>query len=163
MYLSEVWWPKPRLSSGDSDICWADSPRLLSNHQWSVVADLFPQAPGGKRRVPPRDALEGILWVVLNGGRWNQLPDRFPSQSTCRRRYKKWSENGLFQEAFERLLSTLDLVERSRWEMVGELSVGVSVPQPRRGVTSRVTESIDRSHAAEFHFRPSSATALVEV
>lgn len=46
----------------------------LSDSQWVLIADLFPHPPvsrkGGRPRVPPRQCLEGILWVLRTGARW---------------------------------------------------------------------------------------------
>lgn len=160
MYLSDVWWPKSTLLPTDSDISPSEPTRLLSDRQWAAVADLFPWNPhngrGGRPQVAPRECLEGILWVVLNGGRWNQIPDRFPSRSTCRRRFRSWSKNGCFEEAWERLLVTLDPVERSRWESARERSIGQS-PAQRPTEFDRLNRGqspLQHAFAAHFAFRP---------
>ena len=50
----------------------------LSDEQWSLIADLFPDAPpsekGGRPRRTARECVEGILWVLRSGARWRDLP-----------------------------------------------------------------------------------------
>ena len=46
----------------------------LSDEQWSLIADLFPDEPpsekGGRPRRTSRECVEGILWVFRSGARW---------------------------------------------------------------------------------------------
>ena len=43
----------------------------LSDEQWVVIADLFPEyvpsEKGGRPPVPPRPCLEGIIWILRTG------------------------------------------------------------------------------------------------
>ena len=95
-------------------------PPFLNDSQWFLIADLFPHPPvtgrGGRPRVPPRACLEGILWVLQTGARWKDLPERYPSPATCWRRLKAWTEAGLFQQAWARLLRKLDALKQIDWE-----------------------------------------------
>ena len=89
-----------------------DSECELTDKQWELIADLFPWEPpaseGGRPQVHPRDCLEGILWVLRTGARWKDLPKTFPSKSTCHLRLKTWTEAGLLEQAFLRLVMKLD-------------------------------------------------------
>ncbi len=80
---------------------------FLNDSQWKLLADLFPvpqrTSLGGRPPFPPRPCLEGILWILRTGARRQDLPERYPSPSTCWRRLKRWSESGLFREAWTRL------------------------------------------------------------
>ena len=53
----------------------------LSDEQWLLFADLFPEPQmtpiGGRPRVEPRSCLEGILWVLRTGARGKDLPPTF--------------------------------------------------------------------------------------
>jgi len=84
----------------------------LSDEQWLLIKDLFPEPPVnaavGRPRVAARECLEGILWVLRTGARWKDLPTFLPSPSTCWRRFKEWTEEGVFLEAWQRLLEHLD-------------------------------------------------------
>ena len=84
----------------------------LDDAKWNRIHDLFPEpkmtAAGGRPPVPPRQCLEGVLWVLVSGARWQDLPERYPSPATCWRRLKAWTEAGIFREAWLRLLKELD-------------------------------------------------------
>ena len=98
---------------------------FVSDLQWKVIQDLFadpdPSPSGGRPRVAPRACLEGILWVLKNGGRWQALflktnrPDRYPSPATCWRRHRDWTEAGLILKAWERLARIMDRRKLLDW------------------------------------------------
>lgn len=84
----------------------------LTDEQWKLIADLFPESPvgpkGGRPPVKPRPCVEGILWMLRTGARWRDLPKRFPSPATCWRRLSAWTESGIWEKAWGRLLRRLD-------------------------------------------------------
>jgi transposase len=84
----------------------------LTDEQWNLISDLFPDAPvgpkGGRPALGPRPCVEGILWILRTGARWKDLPKRFPSHVTCWRRLKAWTEAGIWEKAWGRLLRKLD-------------------------------------------------------
>ena len=89
-----------------------DGRRQLADEQWFLIEDLFswtpPAAAGGRPPVPPRAVLEALLWLLRIGGRWQDLPEASPSESTCRRRLKDWTETGLLVEVWSRLVELTD-------------------------------------------------------
>jgi len=93
---------------------------FLEDSQWFLIADLFPDRPvsskGGRPRVASRKCLEGILWVLTSGARWQDLPERYPSPATCWRRLQEWTSSGAFQEAWTRLLEVLEHFRELDWE-----------------------------------------------
>ncbi len=117
MILTLAWWPRrPRNHAASR----TESRFELTDAQWLVIEDLFPRPVmtrrGGRPRVPPRECLEGILWVLRTGARWKDLPVIFPSPATCWRRLKEWTEAGIFQQAWARILRTLDRFGEIDWE-----------------------------------------------
>jgi transposase len=80
----------------------------LTDDQWFLIEDLFPDPEmsslGGRPPRKNRDCFEGILFVLIAGCRWKDLPARFPSKSVCHARFKQWTEEGRFQIAWQRLL-----------------------------------------------------------
>jgi transposase len=93
---------------------------FLSDAQWLLIADLFPDPPIGPRGGRPwrssRECLEGVLWVLITGARWNDLPERYPSPATCWRRHRDWTRSGIFRAAWDRLLSKLLQRRGIDWE-----------------------------------------------
>jgi transposase len=57
--------------------------RLLTDAQWEKVQPLLPRPRsrqrGGRPRASDRKVLEGILWILRSGARWQDLPEEFPS------------------------------------------------------------------------------------
>ena len=84
----------------------------LTDEQWNLISDLFPEPSvgpqGGRPTVAPRRCIEGILWILRSGARWKDLPRHFPSAATCWRRLKAWTEAGTWERAWARLLRRLD-------------------------------------------------------
>jgi transposase len=75
--------------------------RMLSDEQWARIAPLLPpQKPRGRKRADDRQTLEGILWVLKTGSRWQDLPREYGSKSRCHRRLREWQEQGVWERAF---------------------------------------------------------------
>lgn len=95
---------------------------LLTDAQWERLRPLIPEQPpkcrGGRPRVEDRACLEGILWVLRSGARWRDLPERFPSPSTCWRRLVEWEATGVLEEVWHALLDQLDEQGLLDWEEV---------------------------------------------
>lgn len=88
----------------------------LNDTQWFLIEDLFPDPPpspeGGRPRCPNRECFQGILYVLLTGCRWKDLPKRFPSKSVCHSRFMLWVAQGLFQKAWQRLLDLMEMLRQ---------------------------------------------------
>lgn len=84
----------------------------LTDEQWFLIRDLFPETPigptGGRPVAKSRACVEGILWMLRSGARWKDLPSCFPSPTTCWRRHRDWTKAGLWQIAWARLVRRLD-------------------------------------------------------
>ncbi len=87
----------------------------LTDEPWAVIEPLIPEQerqPSGPGR-PWRDAPEvinGILWILRTGARWQALPDRYPSYQTCHRRFQQWVDSGVFDYMLQAIAD--DLLER---------------------------------------------------
>lgn len=55
-----------------------------------------------------RDCLEGILWLLRAGARWQDIPLDLPSGSTCWRRLHEWASEGVLGEVHALLIKELD-------------------------------------------------------
>ena len=77
----------------------------LTDAEWARLGPLLPpQRPRvGRPRHDHRTVLGGILWVVRNRASWRDMPLRFGKWERAYRRYRLWSDTGLW----ERLLQTL--------------------------------------------------------
>ena len=93
----------------------------LTDEQWAVLAPLIPEPPRreDKRGRPwedTREVIDGVLWMLRSGARWQDLPGRFPPHQTCHRRFQQWSRDGTVRRVLEALAE--DLRER------GEVDLG---------------------------------------
>ena len=91
----------------------------LTDAQWAKVEPLLPKpaisAKGGRRRVSNRRCFEGILWVLRSGARWKDLPEQYPSPSTCWRRLTEWERQGVWERAWMSLIHELDEAGELNW------------------------------------------------
>ena len=97
----------------------ARSKPLITDEQWEQIKDHLPEPPerprGGRPLADTRKTFEGILWVLKTGARWCDLPEEYPSPSTCWRRLKKWEEEGVWETVWRKLLSKLDENKKLDW------------------------------------------------
>ncbi len=92
----------------------------LTDEQWAVIEPLIPEherQPGGPGRPwrAAREVLNGVLWILRTGARWQDLPERYPSYQTCHRRFQQWVDSGVFDYILQALAE--DLRERGDLEL----------------------------------------------
>ena len=91
----------------------------LTERQWRRIEPLLPRPKrspkGGRPTVDNRRCLEGILWVLRSGARWRDLPEGFPSPTTCWRRLRDWEAAGVWLKVWRALLGELDRRRRLKW------------------------------------------------
>lgn len=88
----------------------------LSDAQWDKIEPHLPKLRSrGRPFADNRACLEGILWVLRTGARWCDLPERYPSPSTCWRRLKRWTEEGVWLAVWRAFLSELNEREHLDW------------------------------------------------
>ncbi|TFL16195.1 IS5 family transposase [Jannaschia formosa] len=86
---------------------------LVSDEMWAAVEPLLPEEPpkpkGGRPRVPDRDALRGIVFVLRSGLPWEMLPREVfgCSGMTCWRRLRDWQQAGVWDRLHRTLLERL--------------------------------------------------------
>jgi transposase len=97
--------------------------QLVPDELWMIIDPLMPPAPpklnGGRPRVPNREALAGIIYVLKSGIPWAMLPKGlgFGSGVTCWRRLRDWQNAGVWHRLHRVLLDELGeagLIDRSR-------------------------------------------------
>jgi transposase len=88
-------------------------------------AQIEPLLPAGKAhplgchnpRVPNRDALNAILFVLRTGCQWNALnATGICSSSSAHRRFLEWTEAGVFEQAWVKALEDYDEFVGVDWE-----------------------------------------------
>jgi transposase len=83
--------------------------RLLTGAQWEKIRPRLPRSrrrPGGGRPgAPDRKVVEGILWILSSGARWQDLPEEFLHPSTCWRRLRDREEEGVGEKVWRRFVA----------------------------------------------------------
>lgn len=86
----------------------------LSDEQWAMIS---PMLPGNKNRggqwKDHRLVIDGILWILSDGGRWRNLPERFGPWQTVYDRFRKWTRQGFW----DRLLESLRVIKQESGEI----------------------------------------------
>jgi transposase len=85
----------------------------LTDEQWTVIEPLIPEPPRradgrGRPWRDTREVINGVLWILRSGARWQDLPERFPPYQTCHRRFQQWSRDGTLRKVLEALARDLE-------------------------------------------------------
>jgi transposase len=86
----------------------------FTDEQWAVMEPLLPpkvireDGKGQLRVHDDRSVLNGVFRVLRTGTNWMDLRDRFPSGSTCYRRFSHWINTGALRKALEVLAQHLE-------------------------------------------------------
>jgi len=88
---------------------------LIDDQLWSLIEPLLPeQVPrnrqyAGRKPLPDRAVLTGIVFVLRSGIAWNLMPQEMGcgSGTACWRRLVAWQKAGVWQRIHETLLAEL--------------------------------------------------------
>ena len=109
--------------------------RVLTDEQWQRVARHLPTHPpsrkGGRPRADDRECLEGILWLLRTGARWQDIPVDLPSGSTCWRRLQEWATEEALEQVQAVLIDELDELGKLDFE---ELLADATFIRAKKGV-----------------------------
>lgn len=119
----------------------------LSDEQWARIQPLLPASrKEGRPRANDRRTLEGILYVLRTGCRWNDLPAEYGSGVTCWRRLTQWEADGTWDRIWRTLVATLDAQGKLAWAQAFLAGTIVPVhrgPHDRPGTLRRTGRSPD--------------------
>jgi transposase len=117
------------------------APWEVSDELWAVIEPLLPVRERrfrypGRRRLPDREALQGILFVLITGVPWRALPAQlgYGSGVTCWRRLEEWTEAGVWPALHAELVGRLHAAERVDWSRA---CVDASHVQAKKGAPRR--------------------------
>lgn len=98
---------------------------LVSDGLWERIEPLLPAVQRryrypGRKRVPDRAALTGVLFVLKTGIPWEHLPQEMGCGSgmTCWRRLRDWNEAGVWERLHQVLLDELQDAQQLDWSRV---------------------------------------------
>jgi transposase len=95
----------------------------VSDELWAKIEPLLPKHPnthrfgGGRPRVPDRQAMDAILFVLRTGCQWNALSATgICSSSTAHLRFQEWTAAGVFLEIWKQGLLQYDELHGLDWK-----------------------------------------------
>ena len=89
---------------------------------WKQIEPLLParkEHPLGchRPRVPDRDAMNAILFVLRTGCQWSALDATgICKHSSAHRRFTEWTEAGVFEEFWKKGLREYDKIKGIKWK-----------------------------------------------
>src|SRR5215471_7169767 len=116
----------------------------LTDEQWSVVEPLIPRRTPrkdgkGRPRVPARQVLDGMLWVLWTGAPWKALPAEYPPYQTCHRRMQEWVGERVFWKILKALAE--DLRDRGKIDLT-EAFIDATHAGAKRGEPSSESRGV---------------------
>jgi transposase len=115
----------------------------LTDEQWAITKPHIPKPVvrndrRGRPRLPNREVMDGILWILRSGARWSDLPDRFPPYQTCHRRFQEWVRAGVLRRVLEALAK--DLQGRGKFDL-SECYIDATFVVAKKGLPRRKNQA----------------------
>jgi transposase len=132
----------------------ATAPWIVFDELWEIVEPLLPKKERrfrypGRKRLPDRQALQGILFVLHTGIAWTHLPRElgFGSGVTCWRRLDEWQRAGVWERLHAELLARLRAAGEIEWSraVVDSSHVQAKKGAPRRARARLIEPETGRS------------------
>ena len=142
----------------------ATAPWIVSDELWEIVEPLLPKKERrfrypGRKRLPDRQALQGILFVLHTGIAWTHLPRElgFGSGVTCWRRLDEWQRAGVWERLHAELLARLRAAGEIEWSraVVDSSHVQAKKGAPKRA-RARLIEPETALSTTSWSMRPGS-------
>lgn len=82
----------------------------LSDEQWDKIQQLLPgkASDPGRTGSDNRIFVNGVLWILRSGARWQDLPERYGKWKTVHKRFTRWAKAEVWQRVFEVLTRDRD-------------------------------------------------------
>jgi transposase len=115
---------------------------------WERIDLLIPiytsSRKGGRPRLPIRNVVGGILYVLATGCQWKAMPKQFGSGSAIHAYFQAWVEGGVFEKLWELALIEYDDLKGIDWKW--QSMDGAMTKAPLGGEKNR--QKSDRSRQA---------------
>nr|WP_280362464.1 IS5 family transposase [Nocardia wallacei] len=129
------------------------APWIVDNELWAVIEPLLPVKPAGTPGPPQRDSrlvLQGILFVLITGIGWEDLPQElgFGSGMTCWRRLRDWQAAGAFDKIHQAVLTR---AHAARLIDFDRIMVDGSHVRAKKGAPPTGPSPVDRAETGSKH------------
>lgn len=143
----------------------------LTDEQWERIRKHFPEEfipddRSGRKPIPARAVLDGVLWILNTGAQWHWLPQCYPNYKSVHRRFQRWCRSEILREVLVDLANTLRkqgaLDEREAFidaTFASAKGGGEAIGPTKRGKGVKIMAIVDRhglplsvsTHAANHH------------
>ena len=123
----------------------------LSDQQWKRIEPLLLGKPGDPGQTGRNNRLfvDGVLWVLRSGARWQDLPERHGKWKSVHKRFTRWAKAGVWERVFEALTKDRDSADLMLDSMIvrahQQAATGKGAPEPGSGAFQRWTDNQDPS------------------
>jgi len=78
----------------------------LTEAQWNRIRDLLPgrKETVGRTAADNRVFVNGVLWILRSGARWEDLPERYGKYKSVHKRFVRWARSGVWERVFAALV-----------------------------------------------------------
>lgn len=87
---------------------------------WLRIEPLLPvykrSCKGGRKRLPLRNVVTGIFYVLRTGCQWKAMPKEFGSGSAIHAYFQEWVQRGVFQKLWRAALEEYDELRGIDWK-----------------------------------------------
>ena len=88
----------------------------VTDEPWKKISDKIKrQGVMGRPRADDRRTFNAILYILITGCRWNDLPQEYGHSSTAWRRLRQWARDGTLLRLWRHLLRDLDGLGEIDW------------------------------------------------
>lgn len=78
----------------------------IDDVRWSRIEPFLPKrAKEGRPRADDRSIVNGILYVLITGCRWVDIPSQYGDDSTANRRLRRWERRGVWKRIMDSLVA----------------------------------------------------------
>ncbi len=72
----------------------------IPDELWCEIKNIIPQkeTPVGRPEFDRRKALDGIIYILHSGTKWDYLPERYGCTTTVHGKFMKWTRAGIFRK-----------------------------------------------------------------
>ena len=81
-----------------------------------VILQMDPPKSTGRKRVHPRQILDGIIFRMRTGCHWTRLPRELGADSTIHRTFQRWVELGVLERIWAVLIEECEELGAVDWE-----------------------------------------------
>ena len=91
----------------------------ISDEFWERIEPVLPRRKKqrrGRPRLPLRQVVEGIFYVLRTGIQWNAVPRQFGSSSSLHRYFQHFVDDGVFERLWALALEEYDELKGVEWK-----------------------------------------------